>query len=251
MKVSQLKHKAANPRKIDQLQIDKLVKSIREFPKMMELRPIVYDPDTMEVLGGNQRLTAIKKLKMKDIPDTWVRSADTLTDDEKRRFVIQDNHQSGEWDFDMLASDWSDIDLDEIGVVIPSADDVSTADITEQDVNPYTQKVESPQYEPKNEKPTLVELRDKTKQSTLIEEIESSDIDADTKAFLIDAAHRHIVFNYAKIADFYAHSDADVQRLMEKSGLIIIDFQDAIANGYVKLSKDIAELYGEDYPDEG
>lgn len=119
MKVSQLKIKANNPRKIDQPQIQKLMQSIKDFPKMMELRPIVYDPDTMEVLGGNQRLTAIKKLGMKDIPDNWTRSADTLSDDEKRRFVIQDNHQSGDWDFDVLSSDWSDFDLDELGIVMP------------------------------------------------------------------------------------------------------------------------------------
>lgn len=119
MKISQLKIKANNPRKIDQPQIEKLMQSIKDFPAMMELRPIVYDPITMEVLGGNQRLTACKKLGMKELPDAWVRSADSLTEDEKRRFVIQDNHQSGEWDFDLLSSDWADIDLVEMGIEIP------------------------------------------------------------------------------------------------------------------------------------
>ena len=82
-------------------------------------------------------------------------------------------------------------------------------------------------------------------------EVEASNVPDEVKQFLFLASQRHLVFNYAKIADFYAHSDKDVQELMEKSGLVIIDFNDAIANGYVKLSKDIAELYGEDYPDEG
>lgn len=123
MKVSNLKSKANNPRKIDQQQLDNLVKSIDEFPKMMELRPIVYDPVTMEVLGGNQRLTAIKKLGMKDIPDSWTRSAETLTDDEKRRFVIQDNHQSGEWDFEILNAEWGDIDLEGIGITTQEEQD--------------------------------------------------------------------------------------------------------------------------------
>jgi len=123
MKISQLKIKANNPRKIDAPQIEKLMQSIKDFPKMMELRPIVYDPVTMEVLGGNQRLSAIKKLGMKDIPDNWTRSADTLTEDEKRRFVIQDNHQSGDWDFDVLSSDWSDFDLDGLGIVMPDLTD--------------------------------------------------------------------------------------------------------------------------------
>lgn len=123
MKISQLKTKSNNPRKIDQPQIEKLMQSIKDFPAMMELRPIVYDPITMEVLGGNQRLTACKKLGMKELPDAWVRSADSLTEDEKRRFVIQDNHQSGEWDFDLLSSDWADIDLGELGIVLPEFDD--------------------------------------------------------------------------------------------------------------------------------
>ena len=56
------------------------------------------------------------------------------------------------------------------------------------------------------------------------------------------AASRHIVFNYSKIADYYAHASSEMQRLMEQSALVIIDIDDAIANGYVKLSKDIQEL---------
>jgi len=85
----------------------------------MEIRPIVYDPETMEVLGGNQRLAAIKQLGMKEIPDTWTRSANDLSPEEKRRFVIQDNHQSGDWDFELLTSDWADIDLDGLGIELP------------------------------------------------------------------------------------------------------------------------------------
>ena len=122
MKISQLKTKSNNPRKIDEPQIQKLMQSIKDFPKMMELRPIVYDPVTMEVLGGNQRLTACKKLGMKELPDAWVRSADSLTEDEKRRFVIQDNHQSGDWDFEILNAEWGDIDLAEMGIELPELD---------------------------------------------------------------------------------------------------------------------------------
>lgn len=133
MKISQLKIKSNNPRKIDQPQIEKLMQSIKDFPKMMELRPIVYDPVTMEVLGGNQRLTAIKKLGMKDIPDSWTRSADTLSDDEKRRFVIQDNHQSGEWDFEILNAEWGDIDLKGMGIVLPDGYDTGSGDAQDDD----------------------------------------------------------------------------------------------------------------------
>ena len=62
------------------------------------------------------------------------------------------------------------------------------------------------------------------------------------KEFLLLAATRHIVFQYSKIADYYAHSNKEMQRLMEQSALVIIDFDDAIANGYVKLSKNIKDI---------
>lgn len=119
MKVYKLKYNPDNPRRISPHQLDKLKKSIESFPEMMELRPIVYDPDTMHVLGGNQRLAAIKSLGMKDIPDSWVLSADKLTPEQKREFVIKDNAQLGEWDFDLLNEGWGDLDLDGWGVEMP------------------------------------------------------------------------------------------------------------------------------------
>jgi len=119
MKVSKLKPLDKNPRRISPAQLDKLKASIDSFPAMMELRPIIYDPETMQVLGGNQRLAAIKALGMKEIPDAWAKPATALSEAEKRRFVIQDNHQSGEYDFEALELDWSDIDLAEIGIEVP------------------------------------------------------------------------------------------------------------------------------------
>ena len=122
MKVAKLKNKDRNPRKISPDQLDKLKESITAFPKMMELRPIVYDPETMQVLGGNQRLAAIKALGMKDIPDEWVKPATELTDAEKQRFVVQDNHQSGEWDFEILEMDFDAELLGDIGIELPEFD---------------------------------------------------------------------------------------------------------------------------------
>ena len=119
MKVSQLKLNKKNPRKISSQQMEKLKASIEKFPKMMSLRPIVYDPDTMEVLGGNQRLLAIRDLGMKEIPDDWVKSADELTEKEKREFIIRDNIQAGEWDFEMLSAEFGEFDLGEMGMDMP------------------------------------------------------------------------------------------------------------------------------------
>lgn len=122
MKVSKIKTNMDNPRICKDDKFKKLVKSIREFPKMMELRPIVVDADNM-ILGGNMRLKAIQELGMKDIPDTWVKRADELTEDEKRRFIISDNSNFGEWDMNALANAWEVEELEAWGVDSPSFDD--------------------------------------------------------------------------------------------------------------------------------
>lgn len=119
MKVNKLKYNPDNPRRISPDALDKLVKSIEKLPKMMELRPIVYDPETMQVLGGNQRLAAIRKMDMKEIPDAWVKSADEMTEQEKREFVLRDNVQLGEWDFTLLEENFGDFELGEIGIDLP------------------------------------------------------------------------------------------------------------------------------------
>lgn len=106
----------------------------------------------------------------------------------------------------------------------------------------YSTKVDIPQYLPSKIKPNLWELCDKTKYNELVRNIAISDIPDEVKEFLMFAATRHIVFNYAKIADYYAHANADVQKLMEQSALVIIDVEDAIANGYMRLSKNIKKL---------
>jgi tRNA A-37 threonylcarbamoyl transferase component Bud32 len=79
----------------------------------------------------------------------------------------------------------------------------------------------------------------------LLEEIHEADLPEDVKAFLEFSAHRHIVFDYQKIAEFYAHADPTVQNLMERSALVIIDFNKAIENGFVQMTKEIAELSDE------
>ena len=111
----------------------------------------------------------------------------------------------------------------------------------------YTSKIETPIYEPKNKKPHLLELLDKSKTHRLIKEIDASNLSLEEKSFLIDAARRHNVFNYEKIADYYAHSSKEMQGLMEKSALVIIDFEKAIQLSYVKLCNDIKSQYLQEY----
>ena len=115
------------------------------------------------------------------------------------------------------------------------------------DEQKYSSKIESPIYEPKNKQPNILELCDKSKTHRLLKEIDMSSLSYEEKFFLIDAAKRHTVFNYEKIADYYAHASKEMQHLMEKSGLVIIDFEKAIQYGYIKLCNEIRKQYLEDY----
>lgn len=100
----------------------------------------------------------------------------------------------------------------------------------------YTSKVSVPQYLPNAEAPELYQLCDKSKYRELLRNINTSDVPEDVKEFLRFAATRHIVFNYAKIADYYAHATPEIQRLMEQSALVILDIEDAIMYGYVRYT---------------
>lgn len=113
--------------------------------------------------------------------------------------------------------------------------------------NPYSDKIKAPIYEPTGEKPPIGELYNIDKTNSLIEEINNADISDEDKRMLIVAAQRHIVFDYRNIANYYAQSSKEVQELMEKSALVIIDFSKAIENGYVKLTKEIEEQFRNDY----
>jgi len=238
VKLSKVKGNPNNPRIIKNDKFKKLVKSIQEFPEMLKLRPIVVDED-MIVLGGNMRLKASKDAGLKEV---WIEVAEGLTEEQKKEFIVKDNVGFGEWEWDMLANEWDSVQLAEWGLdVWQNEDDVKE----EEEV--YTKNIEAPTYEPKNEKPKEEELYNEDKVKELIKKIGISNIEKEEKEFLIKAAYRHTVFNYQSIADFYAHSNKEVQELMEDSALVIIDFNKAIENGYVKLSKEVQELYDEEY----
>lgn len=112
-----------------------------------------------------------------------------------------------------------------------------------QDDATYTRNIEAPIYTPKGEKPAVNELFDDSKTRELLAEIDAAELPEDVREFLTIAARRHIVLNYKRIAEYYAHASEAVQTLMENSALVIIDFNRAIELGYVKLSKSIAQQY--------
>jgi ParB-like chromosome segregation protein Spo0J len=120
VKLSEVKSNPNNPRIIKDDKFTKLVKSIKEFPKMLEIRPIVVNAD-MIVLGGNMRLKACKEAGLKEVPVIF---ADDLTEDEQKQFIIKDNVGFGEWDWDMLANEWEPELLESWGLEVWKSDPV-------------------------------------------------------------------------------------------------------------------------------
>jgi ParB-like chromosome segregation protein Spo0J len=112
IKISDIKPNPSNPRIIKDDKFKKLVQSIKDFPQMLELRPIVINSDNI-VLGGNMRLRACKEAGLKEVP---VMRADDLTPEQQAEFVIKDNASYGEWDWDILANEWDLKDLKDWGV---------------------------------------------------------------------------------------------------------------------------------------
>ena len=113
--IGQVKTNPNNPRIIKDEKYTKLVKSIKEFPQMLQLRPIVVNDD-MIVLGGNMRLKACKEAGLKEVP---IIKASELTEDQQREFIIKDNVGFGEWDWQMIASDWDAEQLEDWGLDVP------------------------------------------------------------------------------------------------------------------------------------
>ena len=234
-KLSELKPYEKNPRKNDNA-VDYVAKSIEEFGFKV---PIVIDKDNV-IIAGHTRYQASEKLGLNEVPCVI---ADDLTDEQVKAFRLADNKVSemSEWDYDLLDIELDDIvgiDMEDFGFL----DFNSFEDEEKEKKSKYTQKVDIPQYEVQGDNPFIDELIDKEKVKYFIEEIESANISDEQKEFLKIAATRHFSFNYSKIAEYYAHQDKEMQELMEHSALVLIDIDNAIANGYVKLSQDIEDM---------
>lgn len=117
IKVSKLIPNPNNPRVIKDDKFKKLVNSIKEFPEMLEARPVVVNPD-MVVLGGNMRLKALKEAGVKEVP-VYIASWDEI---KQKQFIIKDNVGYGEWDWDMIANEWDAEELDDWGLDVAGFD---------------------------------------------------------------------------------------------------------------------------------
>lgn len=209
-KIGELKPYENNPRHND-MAVDAVAASIQQFGFK---NPVIIDKDGV-IVAGHTRYKAAKKLGITDIPCI---SADDLSDEQIKAFRLADNKTAelAEWDEDLLGKEMQD--------------------------NKYTLKVKIPQYEITGECPEISDMLDSSRADELIQEVEAADIPEEIREFLIQAARRHNVFNYRNIAEYYAHAEPEVQKLFEKSALVIIDVNDAIANGYVQLATDITDI---------
>lgn len=230
-----------NPRLIRDEKFNKLKKSIEEDIEMTALREllVIEHDGKYVIIGGNMRFRAMQDLGIKEAPCKVI-PADT--DVEKlKAYTIKDNAGFGEWDWDDLANEWDAQQLSNWGVDTWQAEE-QEEESTEGGVvdGEYTKKVEAPIYEPRGGA-NLSELAVYEKYERLIKQIEDSNVSESEKVFLRAAATRHIKFDYSKIADFYAEASPEMQNLIEASALVIIDYNKAVEEGYVRISQHLAE----------
>jgi DNA modification methylase len=129
VKISEIKLNPNNPRLIKDDKFKGLVQSIKDFPEMLEIRPIVVNSD-MVILGGNMRYKACREAGLKEIP---IIIADNLTEQQQKEFLIKDNVSGGEWDWDLLANEWNAEELEEWGLDIPNFDPDEVLEAEEDD----------------------------------------------------------------------------------------------------------------------
>lgn len=240
-----------NSRTHSDQQIQQVAASIKEFGFT---NPILTDEEN-GIIAGHGRLMAAQVLGLDKVPTITLKG---LSESQKKAYVIADNQlalNSG-WDLDKLKLELNQLedlnfDLDILGFNNDELLGILEPDLNDlEDENPYTKKADAPTYEPSGDKPNVKELYNDEKTFDLIANIKAAVLPQAEKDFLMLAAGRHTVLDFEAIANYYAHSSKECQELMEESALVIIDFKQALANGYAKMSDDVSRQYSKDYPNE-
>ena len=233
---------ARNSRTHSDAQIAQIAASIKEFGWT---NPILLDGKN-GIIAGHGRVLAAQKLGETQVPTIEL---SYMTENQKKAYIIADNKLAlnAGWDDAMLVLEMNDLKdanfaIDVIGFNQSELDELFGKQENDNE-NIYTQKVNVPTYEPSGIKPDIKELFNDEKAMDLIVSIQESKLNEKEKQFLMAAASRHIVFDYGKIANFYAHSSKECQELMENSALVIIDFNKAIENGFVRLTEEINNMF--------
>lgn len=247
---------ARNSRTHSDAQVAQIAASIKEWGWTT---PVLVDEDG-SIIAGHGRTLAAQRLKMTQVP---VMVAKGWSDTKKRAYIIADNKLAlnAGWDAEMLKIELGALDAAGFNLELTgfTGDDLTQAmfgdlategEADEMSEN-YSRKIEAPIYTPKGDKPRVSSLYDEAKATELKLEIAEADLPADVRKFLIAAADRHTAFDFRNIAEFYAHSDPATQDLMERSALVIIDYDKAIEYGFVELSQAMLKQAGKFKPKAG
>ena len=238
---------ARNARTHSPEQVAQIAASIKEFGFT---NPVLIDDDH-GIIAGHGRVLAARKLGLETVP-TIILSG--LSEIQKRAYIIADNKLAlnAGWDEEMLQLELQNLaeqgfDMNLVGFSEDELSQILSGDYLDGLSENYSRKIDPPVYTPKGDKPEEADLYDRSKAERLLAEIEATpDLPQDVAAFLRHAAERHTVFRFDRIAEYYCHAPEPVQNLMEKSALIIIDFDQAIEGGFVVLSEALMALAGSD-----
>lgn len=271
LSVNEIKSYAKNMRTHSKEQVDQICDSIKQFGFT---NPILIDKDNV-IIAGHGRLEAAKKMRIKTVPCIRLSG---LNEDQVRALRIADNQLAlnAGWDFEMLKIEldalqtasfdlqftgFSETELTDImgkdvkfGIDLDAGSDDGSekgeTDSNEDQDEPkslYSVETKTPIYEPLGLNVTLKDCLDLTKVNQLIAEIDKSNVSDEEKTFLKCAAYRHAVLHYKNTAEYYAaNASPEMQQLMENSALVIIDFNSALKNGYIKLTKRIEQIMTEE-----
>lgn len=245
--ISELNEYERNTRTHSDEQVAQIAKSIDEFGWT---NPVLID-EAGEIIAGHGRVAAAKDLGLNEVPTITLYG---LTDEQKRAYRIADNKLplNAGWDDELLRLELTELsacgfDIELTGFSVGELDDL-LAEIapSAESEDPYTTKIDTPVYEPSEINPTITELYDDSKTHQLVNDICAAGLPGDVEKFLLSAAERHTVFNFNKIADYYAHAPENIQTLFEQSALVIIDYEKAIEYGLVHMTQKLVEIvYGD------
>ena len=248
-KVADLLPYANNAREHTDEQVAQVAASIQEFGWT---NPIITHGQT--VVAGHARLAAARKLNLEEVP---IIDRSDMSETQWKAYVLADNRLSelSSWDQGLLELELQNLDelnfdLDLTGFSFTDLDALDDEDLGDE-LDKYTRKIETPIYEITGDKPDISDLFDYTKTAELLAEIDAAGLPNDVADFLKIAATRHTIFDFSNIAEFYAHSNSNIQELMERSALVIVDFEKAIEEGFVKTTERLGEIANLDRDDEG
>lgn len=251
IKIDKIKPYKRNAKIHNSLQLEQIKNSILEFGFT---NPLIVDSD-FNLIAGHGRLEALKMLNRVDFKDKPIKEVnaviiDGLSETQKRALIIADNKiaENAIWDEELLKSELLELDdlnfdLDLLGF---SEDELKTFLLNESEKNikqnVYTEKIVTPIYEIKGELPEIKELCDTKEYDDKIKKIEKAEIPNELKEFLKFSATRFLKFDFAKIAEFYAHQQKNIKEIFEDLLLVFIDYDKALEQGYIELTSEIEQI---------